>query len=388
MNDRQLMRRARIARILAVGVVVALATAGVLMAGGRPAAAGAAAAGQSVLTLRTERQHDALWLVSPSDGTATSAGMLPGLAESAAVSPDGGTVAYQPNGGKPFIWLGYGALASKTISLQTAGIKILDGMTWIGADKLLVSGWKTTHNRDASTAGLFTVDVTTGSIAAFHSPHGIEPSADAATGKVAYVRFTKLDNGTDHNGHAPLYRESLMLTTVSGSGAGRTLESVEYRTFADQRAFAGPQLSPGAHWIMAARTGSDVEVTYTLYNITDYAMLWLTLWAPAPPASAWAPDGDTVAFGGAGLSADSSAGSCVYVANATAGALARTSAGLLAGVSAGWVIDLAWADDGMLVADALDTDTGAANPHVLLLHGDDLSTVKDLGEGHLSVWVK
>ena len=52
------------------------------------------------------------------------------------------------------------------------------------------------------------------------------------------------------------------------------------------------------------------------------------------------------------------------------------------------VLDLAWSDDGRLVADALDSGSPTQDQRVLLLDAGDLSKLKDLGPGHLSVWVK
>ena len=65
-------------------------------AGDASAARRARAATESVLVVRRAVDHDALWLLSPADGTPTAAGDLPGFAWSAAVSPDGQNVAYLP----------------------------------------------------------------------------------------------------------------------------------------------------------------------------------------------------------------------------------------------------------------------------------------------------
>ena len=50
------------------------------------------------------------------------------------------------------------------------------------------------------------------------------------------------------------------------------------------------------------------------------------------------------------------------------------------------IAGVAWSNDGRLVAVTLDRGTGTSNQHVLLMRGDDLSTVKDLGQGRLTVW--
>jgi hypothetical protein len=386
-NGHKLERRAWVARVF-VGAAVVLTAGAVLLAGRGPAvAADHRPAGPSLLTARSAGGHDALWLVSPAGGPATAAGTLPGLAGSAAVAPDGANVAYLPASGKPQVWLGYGVLAPKTISLASAGLKWVGGMTWIGADRLLVSASTNRRYFDLHTARLYTVNATTGAVTAFRGLAGAEPSADVASGKVAYVRFAKLDGGSASNGHAPLYRESLKLLSLRGSGAGRTLSSEQYRPAADQRAFSQPQLAPGGAWVLTGVTGSDVRVTYRLFDTGDIAMPWLTVFAPTLQAAAWTPDGGRVAFGGVTPSPDTFSDSCVYVDDVTSGALTRSPAGVMSGASAGMITGLAWSDDGRLVADALDNGTGTARQHVLVMRGDDLGAVTDLGAGHLSVWV-
>ena len=389
MNGHQNVRRAAVGRILVVTVgLTLLAACLALLAAGEPAAAGHNATAQSVLTLRTAGDHDALWLVPPSGGAATAAGTLPGLAAAVAVSPDGTTVAYLPSNGKPEVWIGHGALAPKTIPLQSAGIKALRSMTWIAADTLLVSGSKTAQDFGGYAGRLYTVNVTTGAVAPFRGLSGSEPSADVTTGKIVYVQFKKLDNGSAQNAHHPKYRESLMLTSVGGSGAGQTLGSDDYRLTSDYRAFSAPQLAPGGSWIIAGVTGSDVNVTYNVsYLDNDYLNTWMTMRQPTPQAAAWAPSGSRVAFAGAPVGPGDDL-ACAYVADVAAGTLARTPAALLPGASAGWIVGLAWSDDGRLAADSLKADSGTANERVMLLDSADLSKIKDLGEGHLSVWVK
>jgi hypothetical protein len=386
-NGYHLGRRAWVARILVIAVVLVVCAAATLIGRGPAAAGGDRAAGPSVLTTRTNGGHDTLWLVSPAGGSPTSAGTLPGLAGSAAVSPDGANVAYLPENGKASIWLGYGPLAPKTISLASAGLKRVGAMTWNGAGQLLVSASTSPRYYDLYAARLYTVNVKTGSVKAFRGLLGAEPSADPASGKVAYVRFTKLDGGSARNNHTPLYRESLRLLSVSGSGAGRTLTSAQYRLFAGQRAFSQPLLAPGAKWVLTGETGSDVRVTYTLYDTSDIAAPWLSVFAPALQAAAWASDGGKVAFGGVVPSPATLSDACVYVDDVSSGALTRTPAGVLPGASVDMITGVAWSDDGRLVADARVSGMGMSNDRVLLMRGDDLTTLRDLGQGHLSVWV-
>jgi len=392
MNGYHLARRGDVARIFTATVALALVILAVaLVAGSGPAAAVRhATAAQSVLTLRTDGDHDTLWLVPPGGGGATAAGTLPGIAASAVVSPDGTTVAYLPEEGKPYVWIGHGPLEPKTIPLQGAGIKTVNVMTWIAADTLLVSGSKKAGDGNGYANGLYTVNVTTGSVASFRGLSGIEPSADVTTGKIVYVHFKKLDNGSAKNDHTPKYRESLMLTSVAGPGAGQTLGTWDYRPLAAARAFSEPQLAPGSQWIIAGQTGSDVRVTYNVYYLNDGLIEpWITMPQATPQVAAWAPDGHSVAFAGDTIGPEDSQ-PCVYMANVSTAALARTPAGLISGTSAFWVMDMAWSDGGALVVDTLGRDDNEGDPNstrVLLLDSGP-STVKDLGSGHQSVWVK
>lgn len=381
MNRYPQERRFRVARRLALTLALpALIT--VLLCG-----SAAAVAGPSVLTARTVGGHDALWLVSPTDGAATSVGTLPGLTGSAAVSPDGALVAYLPQNGRPVVWLGYGALSPRTISLRAAGLRHVSGLTWIAPTKLLVSGSKGGRYFDTYNAGLYTVDVETGRVASFRGLRGVEPSADPTSGKVAYVRFTRLDAGSARTNHTPLYRETLKLTSVGGSTSGRTIATAQYRPYAEQRAFSRPQLAAGAQWILTGATGSDVRITYTLYDTGSVPTAWLSVFAPSLQAAAWSPKGRRVAFAGVAASSDGASDACVYIDDVTTGTLTRTPVGILSAASAGMIAGVAWSSDGMVVADALDIRAGAETEHVLVMRGDDLGTVRDIGPGHLSVWV-
>ncbi len=356
------------------------------------APAGAArdtAAAEKVLTLRFDGTQDALWLVSE-EGTATAAGKLPGVAEDVAVSPDGSTAAYLPFAGKPVVWIGYSPDGAKTIDLAPAGVKTLTGMTWTSNDQLLISGSKKAKDAAGLNDRLYTVDVATGTVAAFRGLSGTEPNASPDTGKIAYVRFKKLDNGKGPDHVGPKYRESLMLTTVSGSGAPQTLDSTEYRMTEDYHAYASPQLAPGGDWIAYGTTGSDVSVTYhVLYLADEYMMPWFEMGMGTPVAMAWAPAGPLLALGGEAVGPGSECS--LYVADAAGGDMGRTTRDLLSKASITWIMDMDWSDGGRIVADGLirnDSPTSDDETRVLLLDSADLSTVKDLGEGDLSVWVR
>ena len=142
----------------------------------RPSPAAERAAAESVLVVRRAGDHDALWLLSPVDGTPTAAGDLPGIAGEVAVSPDGQSAAYLPENGAPRVWIGTGPLAPKAISLAGAGVRRVHCLTWIDDGRLMVSG-ATRASADSSADRLFLVNAATGRVRAFRDLRGTEPSA-------------------------------------------------------------------------------------------------------------------------------------------------------------------------------------------------------------------
>ena len=137
-------------RLMFTGLAACVLAAGLLVVSQGPSArasspvaataGGRGAAVASVLVVRRAVDHDALWLLSPVDGTPTAAGDLPGFAGAVAVSPDGQNVAYLPEKGAARVWIGFGPLAPRSISLAGVGVKRADSFCWIDANRLLVSG--------------------------------------------------------------------------------------------------------------------------------------------------------------------------------------------------------------------------------------------------------
>ena len=340
------------------------------------------AAGPFVLALRRAAGKDSMWLLPPAGGVATAAGTLPGLPGSVAVAPDGQNVAYLPESGAPRVWLGYGPLAPRTISLAPAGVRKVDSFTWITNDKLLVAGVTAGKYVDPYKDRLFLVNASTGHVRAFRDLRGTEPSAAPAIGRVAYVRLTTLDPGSASNGNSPLVRESLKLLRLDRTGGGRVVASERYRVYAAHRAMSQPKLSPDAVWVLTGETGSDVRVTYDLRDIQG-GQPFLSVFAPALQAEAgWDPTGQRTAFAGTEILRQDRAS--VWVYDTTTGALVRTPAGLLPDVM---ISDLAWSASGDLVAGAWSTVGLSSTRHVLVLPGD-LASVRDLGTGRLPVWVQ
>ncbi len=339
----------------------------------------AAPIAESVLVARSAGDHDALWLLSPVDGTPTAAGELPGKAGAVAVSPDGANVAYLPQNGAPRVWIGFGPLAPRSISLAGVGVKRADSFCWIDAHRLLISG--VTKATAGYTSGrLYLVNVTTGKSRAFRDLSGIEPSA-AAVGKVAYVKLTTVVPRTGYRG--PVIRESLKLLSLSRAGGGRTVWSEENRVEAEYRAFSRPQVSPDATWFLTGQTGSDVRVTYSIRDRHGYPLL--ALFAPALQAGAgWDAAGRRTAF--AGVPEPSGAGdrACVWIYDVDTGSLARSPRSLDLGSDGS--TPSGWAPSGQLVANTYGWNGRLPVRHNLAISGD-LSAATDLGTGRLPVWL-
>ena len=383
--------RARVPYIIALALVLTLLAAGaaaLIASGPAGATRHAAASPETILTLRTDGDHDVMWLVSK-EGTATAAGSLPGTAEAVAASPDGTYVAYLPFAGKPAIWVSHTWDQVQTIDLQPAGIKTVTDLTWASETQLLVSGTTKAGNQAGFTDKLYTVDVTTGAVASFRGLSGTEPSVSTATGKLVYVKYTKLKPNPKYKKIAH-YRESLMLTTLTGTGAGTELDSDEYYQTEDYHAFAAPQLAPAGKWIAFGTTGSDVSVNYHVYFLGDtYWSQWFETWMSTPLALAWAPSSPLLALGGEVVGPDAPA--AMYLCDPDGGAMGRTARDLFDKANIEWVMDMDWSEGVDIVVDGFvkqDDSSAAEASRVLLLDSSDLSKRTDLGEGRLSVWVR
>jgi len=369
----------RLARpLLSVVVLAAVFAAWLGLASAAPAVSfgrGAFGGTEYVLVARAAGARDALWLVNPEDGTSTAAGDLPGHAGAVALSPNGLSVAYLPASSRPRVWLADGSGDATVISLLSAGVVRVQGLTWIDDHRLIVSG---ASRRSANLAlyHLYVVDVGAQTVRPFRKLSGVEPSAAPGAGKLAYVRVTRLSGGS-----APLVREDLKLLTVKGTAGGRTIATTRYRLRADRRAYSRPLLSPDAQWFLTGKTGSDVRVTYALRDRGGSALL--TIFSPSPQAGAWDAAGGRAALGGAVPSA-ATTDACVWVYDVAGGTLLRTPAGLLGDVM---MTSLAWSPSGTrLAAEAWGYDAQGSSRHLFVLPSD-LTWFRDLGTGGLPVWI-
>lgn len=339
-------------------------------------------ASQSVLAVHDEGSYDTLWVITPGDDDATRVARLPGHAGTVAVAPGGAPVAYLPRSGSARVWIRYGGAGPRTISLRSLGVKKVHSLTWISETKLLVSGTKTGRQPNPYKDRLYVVDTATGKVASFRNLRGTEPSAALDVGKVAYVNMKTVAPAIRRKGIGPKIQESLKVLSLSGKYGGKTIDSVTYRLDTDQREFADPRLSPDANWVLYEETGSDGYVKYTVRDTgkLDEPILNIgvaCIWAEA----GWDSDGERVAFSGK-LWTETAYQACVWAYDVETGALTRTPRDLLPETV---LASMSWSDDGYLLAEADDYETGVQR--IVAMPGDDLSSITDLGEGSLPVWV-
>jgi WD40 repeat protein len=375
------MSVSRPSRLLLIAAVAACAWVGGLVVS--HATALALPATQSILVVHDSGKNDTLWLYAPDGSSATSVGTLPGHAGQVAVAPDGKNVAYMPASGNARVWIRYGALGPRTINLHKKGLKWVHSFTWISNEKLLVSGTKKGSAPDPYNDHLYVVNAATGKVASFRHLRGTEPSAAVEAGKVAYTAMRTLSPAIPRKGLGPKIQESLKLLSLNGKHGGKTVDSARYRVVTDQREFSDPRLSPDADWLLYAQSGDDAYVRYTVRDTgkldeprLDVSLV--TIWTEA----GWDPSGARAAFTGK-LWTPSGYQACVWVYDTDTGVLTRTPRDLLPETV---IASMTWSDDGRLVTEA--DDFGEGVQRLLVMPGDDLSSITDIGEGGLPVWVQ
>jgi hypothetical protein len=170
--------------IAASAAVAAAAAAGDSAASPQPAAApagglqGGLSAG-SIVVVRRVGTQDSLWSVAPITTVATKLVDLPFRPARLLASPDDTKIAILPAavGGKVYVF--YLTLAKLApLSFASLGVKQIDGLTWLSATKLLVSGSKSVRQTMYPfTDRLYTATTTPGKPAAFRALKGTDPSA-------------------------------------------------------------------------------------------------------------------------------------------------------------------------------------------------------------------
>jgi hypothetical protein len=338
----------------------------------------------SIIVVRRVGTQDSLWSVSPVPTSALKLIDLPFRPARLLASPDNTKIAILPAavGGKVYIFnLSLAKLAP--LSFASQGVKQIDGMTWLSATRLLVSGSGSTKETVYPLADkLYAATTTSGKPAAFRRLKGTEPSATPAGKLLVYVRMR--DGGpVSGNPGARFVVESLVrLKLVSGS-TPHVIARARYTNDLDIRRFHDPGVSPDAKYVVTSTTGSDVSVSYMVRKAATGATVHkqnLTL--AGRDETAWSHAGDKVAFWGVPPIGPMT-NTYLYVYDTGAKKLKHGKPIPNMGVTG-----IAWAPDDSLIAYALHSPGQADDrAHLWTAVPGASSTPTDLGAGSLPVWL-
>ena len=393
--------RAVVVMVIAL-VVAALAAA----AGATPAAATAAPAGTaspqaavgatspagtqgglsagSIVVVRRVGTQDSLWSVDPVTTTATKLIDLPFRPSRLLASPDDGKIALLPAavGGKVYVF--YIVLAKLApLSFASLGVRQIDGLTWLSATKLLVSGSRSARQTMYPfTDRLYTATTTPGKPAAFRSLKGTDPSAAPGAKLIVYERFR--DGGkVAGNPGTRFVLESLVRLKLAAGGKPHVIGHVRYVDSLDILRYRDPNVSPDGKYVVTSTTGSDISVSYMVRRAsTGAAVRTFHTTLLGRDATAWSNTGDKVAFWGVPPTGTFT-NAYLYVFDP--GLKKLTHSAPITNVA---VTGFAWAPGDSLLAYALQTPGQHPDKGHLWTIGPGLSgTPTDLGDGSLPVWL-
>jgi hypothetical protein len=362
-------------------VIAALLTAVVLSC---TAAVATAATSGSIVVVRRAHAQDSLWMVSPTDASATKLTDLSFRPARLLASPDGTKIALLPSAVSARVYVYY-LLHAKLAALSFAplGVRQLDGMTWLSSTRLMVSGSASTKPTIYPFADrLYTVTTTPGKPVSYRHLRGSSPTAAPSARRLLYVRL--LDGGPDPaQPGARFVTERLMSLRLVAASKPHILAHVRYVNSLDIRRFHDPELSPDGRYVITSTTGSDISVRYAVRSlVTNKVVHSLDTAAVGRDKTAWSQLGDRVAFwgmpkGGPETSAD------LYVYDAAA--KKQTADGPFAEAA---VTGLAWApDDSMLAYSLRSLNAADDKAHLWMITPGTSSTPTDLGAGSLPVWL-
>jgi hypothetical protein len=338
----------------------------------------------SIIVVRRVGTQDSLWSVSPVPTSALKLIDLPFRPARLLASPDNTKIAILPAavGGKVYVF--YVALAKLApLSFTSQGVKRIDGMTWLSATRLLVSGSGNAKETIYPLSDkLYAVTTTSGKPAAFRRLRGTEPSAAPAAKLLVYVRMR--DGGpVSGNPGARFVVESLIrLKLVSGS-TPHVIARARYTNDLDIRRFHDPGVSPDAKYVVTSTTGSDISVSYMVRKAATGATVHkLNTALAGRDETAWSHAGDKVAFWGVPPIGPMTN---TYLYTYDTGAKKLKHGKPIANMG---VTGIAWAPDDSLVAYALHSPSQADDQaHLWTAVPGASSTPTDLGAGSLPVWL-
>ena len=259
--------------IASLAIAASAAVAAAAPAGGgaaSPQATAASAAGGlqgglsagSIVVVRRVGTKDSLWSVAPITTVATKLVDLPFRPARLLASPDDTKIAILPAavGGKVYIfYLGLAKLAP--LSFASLGVRQIDGLTWLSATKLLVSGSKSVRQTMYPFADrLYTATTTPGKPAAFRALKGTDPSAAPGAKLLVYERFRDGGKVTGNPGTRFVLESLVRLKLVAG-GKPHVIGHVRYVDSLDILRYRDPDVSPDGKYVVTSTTGSDISVS-------------------------------------------------------------------------------------------------------------------------------
>ncbi len=338
----------------------------------------------SIIVVRRAGTQDSLWSVSPVPTSALKLIDLPFRPARMLASPDNTKIAILPAavGGKVYIF--YVALAKLApLSFTSQGVKRIDGMTWLSATRLLVSGSGSVKRTAYPLADrLYAVTTTPGKPAAFRRLKGTEPSAAPGAKLLVYVRLRDGGPVTGNPGARFVVESLIRLKLVAGS-TPHVIGQVRYVDSYDIRRFRDPGVSPDAKYVVTSTTGSDISVSYMVRKTsTGTAVHKQNTTLAGRDETAWSHAGDKVAFWGV-PPIGSMTNTYLYAYDTGAKKLKHGKP--IANVA---VTGIAWAPDDSLIAYALHSPGQADDrAHLWTAVPGASSTPTDLGAGSLPVWL-
>lgn len=310
------------------------------------------------------RRQDGTWRLlrlTPATGAEETLATLPFRPSQALASPSRERVLYlNERRGLAVVEVESGAVTR--ISLAGLPVRAIDGATWTSEERLLFGGSRRAYPSPEYSA-LYRVDVPSGRVANFRGLKGGEPSYATDEGSLVYV--TRRTVGEE--ARETVWRlRSLSARPRAFASAAAYIDA--------GRLFNTPLLSPDGAWLLGPKTGTDVSVTYRLYDVR-FAQPFLTSRGASPMFAAWG--GSKVAFL---QSRPGQASVAVYLCDTDDGSLTALT------VPPTVIVDFDWSPQGDLAGWSPSDTLGDGAVHVSA--ASSLGEWVELGAGLVPVWVK
>lgn len=313
------------------------------------------------------RRQDGAWKLvrlTPTSGAEQVLGALPFKPLQALASPSGARVLYVSERNRLAV-VDAAAGTVQPISLAGRRIRAIDGATWTSENRFLFGGSRRAIASPQYSA-LYRADVRTGKVTSFRRLSGGEPSYATGDGSLIYVTRRRVGKKAIET----------IRRLRSLSAQPRFFDSATAYIDAG-RSFNTPLLSRDGAWLLSAKTGTDVSVTYSLYQVR-FGRPFLKSIGGSPVSAAWG--GTKAAFQQVRLQSDGGGHLAVFVYDTNGGSLTPFPC-----PDSDSVDSLDWSPEGDLAGVVWRTfDEG----EVYASSASNLGEWVDLGAGLVPVWVR